>query len=93
LLSYLGFASLAVVILAIALSYKSLRIGVVFVGIHLALLAVALPFAGQVPNWSYGFVAAWFVFVALAAIGFVVTRRFVNARSSGELGTPASRFA
>jgi hypothetical protein len=93
LMSSLGLASLPVVILAIALTYKSLRIGVVFVGLHLALLAVALPLAGQVPNWSYGFVAAWFVLVALVAIGFAVTRRLVNARSSGELGTPANRFA
>ena len=93
LISYLGFASLPVVILAIVLSYKSLRIGVAFVCLHLTLIAVALPFAGHVPNWSYGFVGTWFVLVALAAIGFAVTRRVVNARSSGELGTPANRFA
>ena len=92
-MSYLGLASLPVVILAIALSYKTLRIGVAFVCLHLALLAVALPFAGQVPNWSYAFVTTWFVLVALAAIGFAVTRRVVNARSAGELGTPANRYA
>jgi hypothetical protein len=93
LISYLGLASLPVVILAIALTYKALRIGVAFICLHLALLAVALPFAAQVPNWSYAFVTAWFVLVAASVAGFAATRRVVNARSSGELGTPANRFA
>jgi hypothetical protein len=93
LMSYLGLASLPVLILAIALTYRIWPIGFAFVCVHIALLAIALPFAGQVPNWSYAFVTTWFVLVVLAAIGFAVTRRVVNARSSGELGTPANRFA
>jgi hypothetical protein len=92
-LSYLGLVSLPLVVLAVVFTYRRWRLGVALVCLHLALLAVAVPFAASISNWSYVFRLTWFVLIAIAAVGFLLTRRIVNARSSGELGTPAGRFA
>jgi hypothetical protein len=93
LIAYGGLVSIVLVILAVALAYRSWRLGLTFGLVHLGLLAVLVPFAGRVPNWSYAFVATWFVLVAVAGAAFLLTRRAVNGRSGGAPGTPAGRYA
>jgi hypothetical protein len=90
-IAYVGLASFPVVFLALVLTYVRWWLGAAFVATHLALLAAALPFAGQ--QSTYRFVLVWYGVVVAAGFGFVATRRALSERSIGALDTPASRSA